>query len=124
MDAGLASTRVDNATPAGSLAFAQGSTGWTRELLLAFREVLTRAEMFSHHHIQREPLSVRERMSLVLSALTYEKFTDFTSLFTVEEGRMGVVVTFLAVLELIKESLVELVQNEPFAPIHVRSRTE
>ncbi|MHB8474264.1 MAG: segregation and condensation protein A [Gammaproteobacteria bacterium] len=92
-----------------------------RELLLAFREVLTRAEMFTHHHIQREALSVRERMSQVLATLTHERFTDFASLFTPEEGRMGVVVTFLAVLELIKESLIELVQAEAFGPIHVKT---
>jgi len=95
-----------------------------RELLLAFREVLTRAEMFTHHHIQREPLSVRERMSRVLSSLTPERFTDFASLFTVEEGRMGVVVTFLAVLELIKESLIELIQAEAFGPIHVKASAQ
>jgi segregation and condensation protein A len=95
-----------------------------RELLLAFREVLTRAEMFTHHHIQREPLSVRERMSRVLSSLVPERFTDFASLFTVEEGRMGVVVTFLAVLELIKESLIELIQAEAFGPIHVKAAAQ
>lgn len=95
-----------------------------RELLLAFREVLTRAEMFTHHHIQREPLSVRERMSRVLSSLTPDRFTDFAALFTIEEGRMGVVVTFLAVLELIKESLIELIQAEAFGPIHVKSATQ
>ncbi len=95
-----------------------------RELLLAFREVLTRAEMFTHHHIQREPLSVRERMSRVLSALTHERFTDFATLFTIEEGRMGVVVTFLAVLELIKESLIELIQAEAFGPIHVKAAAQ
>jgi segregation and condensation protein A len=95
-----------------------------RELLLAFREVLTRAEMFTHHHIQREPLSVRERMSRVLSSLAPDRFTDFASLFTVEEGRMGVVVTFLAVLELIKESLIELIQAEAFGPIHVKAAAQ
>ncbi len=92
-----------------------------KELLLAFREVMKRAEMFSHHHIQMEPLSVRERMSAVLSAVSRDQFTEFTSLFRVEEGRMGVVVTFLAILELIKESLLELIQAEPFAPIHVKA---
>jgi len=92
-----------------------------RELLLAFREVMKRAEMFSHHHIQMEPLSVRERMSMVLAAVNQERFTEFTSLFRIEEGRMGVVVTFLAILELMKESLLELIQAEPFAPIHVKA---
>lgn len=92
-----------------------------QELLLAFRDVLRRAEMFSHHHIQREPLSVRERMSIVLSSLKPGAFIPFTSLFKVEEGRMGVVVTFLAILELIKESLLDVVQSEPFAPIHIKA---
>ncbi|MEE8342627.1 MAG: segregation/condensation protein A, partial [Gammaproteobacteria bacterium] len=90
------------------------------DLLTAFREVMRRAEMFSHHHIQLEALSVRERMSLTLDVLRADKFCEFSTLFTVEEGRMGVVVTLLALLELIRESLVELVQSEPFAPIHVR----
>ncbi|OOZ40623.1 segregation/condensation protein A [Solemya pervernicosa gill symbiont] len=92
-----------------------------RELLLAFKDVLTRAEMFTSHHIQREALSVRERMSNVLSVLEADKFTDFTSLFDVKEGRLGVVVTFLSILELIKESLVEIIQSEPFAPIYLKA---
>lgn len=91
-----------------------------KEVLLALKDVMTRAEMFTHHHIQREALSVRERMSQVLGSLSSDRFTEFTSLFRVEEGRMGVVVTLLAVLELIKETLLELVQTEPFAPIHVK----
>lgn len=93
-----------------------------KEMLVAFKDVLNRAEMFTHHQVQREPLSVRQRMSEVLSRLNAATFTDFTSLFPAEEGRMGVVITFLALLELIKESLVELVQAEPFAPIHVKAR--
>jgi segregation and condensation protein A len=92
-----------------------------KELLLAFRDVLTRAELLAHHHIRREPLSVRQRMSEVLLRLDSESFTPFQALFDPEEGRMGVTVTFLALLELLKESLIELVQTEPFAPIHVRS---
>ena len=91
------------------------------EILLAFKEVLARAEMFSHHHIQREPLSVRERMAQVLTLVQADSYTDFTALFNMEEGRRGLVVTLLALLELIKESLIELVQNEPFGPIHVKS---
>lgn len=90
-----------------------------RDILAAFADVVRRAEMFSHHHVQREPLSVRERMSIVLSRVEAGKFTEFSSLFTPEEGRRGVVVTFLAVLELLKEHLIELVQAEPYAPIHV-----
>jgi len=92
-----------------------------QELLIAAKEAMTRAEMFSHHHVQMEPLSVRERMSAVLEAIGDHEFTPFTSLFRLEEGRMGVVVSLLAVLELIKESLIELVQSEPFAPIYIKA---
>jgi segregation and condensation protein A len=92
-----------------------------QELLLALKDVMHRAEMFTHHHVHMEPLSVRERMSNLLSAVTAEKFTAFPSLFKPEEGKLGVVVTFLAVLELIKESLIEIVQTEPYGPIYVRA---
>jgi len=92
-----------------------------RELLLAVQQVMKRAEMFSHHHIQREALSVRERMSNILGSINADKFTEFTTLFTVEEGRMGVVVSLLAILELIKGSMLEMVQSEPFAPIYVKA---
>jgi len=95
-----------------------------KELLLALGEVLKRADMFESHHIQRESLSTRERMSDVLEALREKNFVPFVALFTVEEGRLGVVVTFLALMELIKESLVEIVQTEGFGPIHVKARTE
>jgi segregation and condensation protein A len=92
-----------------------------QELLIAAKEAITRADMFSHHHVQMEPLSVRERMSRVLDSIGEIEFTAFTTLFTPEEGRMGVVVSLLAVLELIKESLIELVQSEPFAPIYIKA---
>ncbi|MGD8742955.1 MAG: ScpA family protein, partial [Granulosicoccaceae bacterium] len=88
-----------------------------QDVLLAFRDVVKRAEMFNNHHIQLEPLSVRERMSNVLGAVRTDKFTDFAALFTPEEGRQGVVVTLLAILELLKGALIEMVQNEPFGPI-------
>ncbi|GLZ85997.1 segregation and condensation protein A [Metapseudomonas resinovorans] len=94
------------------------------ELLLSMAEVLRRADMFESHQVTREALSTRERMSEVLERLKGGAFVPFVALFTMEEGRLGVVVTFMAVLELIKEQLVELVQNEPFAPIHVRARAE
>jgi segregation and condensation protein A len=90
-----------------------------KELLLAFKDVAMRAELFAHHHIQREPLSVRARMSDVLSTLVPGEFVPFTRLFRPEEGRMGVAVTFIAILELMREGLIEIVQNEPFAPIHL-----
>ncbi len=94
------------------------------ELLLSMAEVLRRADMFESHQISRETLSTRERMSAVLEALKGGAFVPFAALFLAEEGRLGVVVTFMAILELIKESLVELVQNEAFGPIHVRARVE
>jgi len=93
-----------------------------RELLLSFQEVLARADMFAHHHVQRETLSVRQRMSDVLSRIQGGEFVQFNSLFTPKEGRMGVVVTFLAILELIRETLLDIIQAEPFAPIHVKAR--
>ncbi len=91
------------------------------DLLKALRDVLQRAEMFSHHHVQREPLSVRERMSLILTTVRGDRYTDFGMLFTPEEGRMGVVVTFIALLELLREMLIELVQARPYGPIHVKA---
>jgi len=93
-----------------------------RELLLAFGEVARRAAMNVSHHVQMERLSTRERMVEILARLQTPQFVPFVSLFRVEEGRMGVVVTFLAIMELIKESLIEMVQSEPFGPIHVKSR--
>jgi len=92
-----------------------------QDLIAAFQEVMQRASMFAHHHVQMESLSVRERMSSVLSMVSTTHFTKFTDLFTVEEGRMGVVVSFLAILELVKESLLDLTQAEAFAPIHVKA---
>ena len=78
--------------------------------------------MYTHHNIEREALSVRERMTRVLSVLSADEFAEFSQLFDEKEGRIGVVVTFLAVLELVKEALAELVQAEPFAQIYVRAR--
>jgi segregation and condensation protein A len=92
-----------------------------KEILLALKDVLHRADMFSHHRIESETLSVRERMSLVLEAINSESFIEFSQLFKVEEGRLGVVVTFLAILELIKGALVDMVQAEAFGPIHIKA---
>lgn len=91
------------------------------ELLGAFQSVMKRAELYQHHHITREMLSVRERMTRVLSRVNAEGFVKFESLFIVSEGRMGVVVTFMAILELLKEALLVVVQSEPFGPIHVKA---
>jgi segregation and condensation protein A len=71
--------------------------------------------------MQREPLSVRQRMSEILSRVKASSFTSFVDLFDPEEGRMGVAVTFIAILELLKEAVVEVVQAEEFAPLHVRA---
>lgn len=95
-----------------------------QEILLAMGEVMRRADMFENHQVEEEALSVRERMSEVLSMLSPERFTPFVALYRVDEGRLGVVVTFMAIMELIKESLIELVQSEPFGPIHVKARIE
>lgn len=92
-----------------------------REILMALKEVMHRVDMFSHHQVQMEPLSVREKMSGILERINAENFTEFTRLFDPDEGRLGVVVTFLAVLELIKGSLIELIQAESFGPIHVKA---
>ena len=92
-----------------------------QEMLVALKDVMSRAEMFAHHHVQRERLSVRQRMSDVLSALRTQSFVEFAQLFRAEEGRMGVTVTFSAILELLREGLIEIVQAEQFAPIHVRA---
>ena len=94
-----------------------------RELVTALADVLKRSEMFESHQIEMEKLSTRERMSQVMENLRNNQFVPFVALFSLEEGRLGVVVTFLAVMELIKESLVEIVQSENFGPIHVKAKT-
>ncbi|MDX1553961.1 MAG: ScpA family protein [Marinobacter sp.] len=93
-----------------------------REILLALQGVLKRADLFTSHHVEKERLSTRERMSAILSVLRDDQFVTFESLFTPEEGRLGVVVSFLATLELVKEQLIEVVQAEVLGPIHVRAR--
>lgn len=95
-----------------------------RELMLAFADVLRRSERFEKHEIQAEQLSTRERMSAILSKLQAGHFMTFQALFTPQEGRLGAVVTFLAILELTKESLIDIVQHDLFAAIHVRLRQQ
>ena len=90
-------------------------------LLRVFAEVLARADMYTHHRIQREALSVRERMTMVLDKINADDFIDFKELFAVEEGRGGVIVALLAILELLKESLIEMVQNEINGPIYIKA---
>jgi segregation and condensation protein A len=93
------------------------------ELMNAFRDVVNRAEQFANHHVEREPLSVRERMVRVLELLSADDFTSFTDFFDPGEGRMGVVVSFIAILELLKESLIEIVQSKPYGPIYVKAKS-
>lgn len=92
-----------------------------QEMLIAFKEVVARSQMFAHHHIERERLSVGERMSDILAALGPEGFMPFVQLFRAEEGRMGITVTFVAILELMREGLIDIVQAEAYAPLHVRA---
>lgn len=104
--------RVDRDPPAVTL----------EELLGALRSVLQREDAFAHHRVLREPLSVRERMTRILDRVRADGYTEFSALFDLAEGKPGVVVTFLAILELVRESLIGFVQNESFAPIHVKAR--
>jgi len=91
------------------------------DMLDALRDVLGRAELFSHHQVQMEPLSVRERMTSIIDRLRKNPYMEFQYFFTPEEGRMGVVVTFLALMELTRERIVDIVQNEPMGQIYVKS---
>ena len=91
-----------------------------RELLLAFQDILKRVDMQKHHEIEREEISIRERMTHVLSRLGEDNFVEFQSLFTLKEGRLGVVVTLMAVLELLKLKVIDMVQAEAFAPIYLK----
>lgn len=92
-----------------------------RELLIVLVDVLKRADLFTKHAIGRETLSVRQRMSEVLGRINDGQFHAFNSLFQPEEGRLGVIVTFLSILELAKEQLMDIVQESELAPIYVRS---
>lgn len=92
-----------------------------RELLLALREVMARAEIFAKHQIQAEPLSVRERMSRVLDLVSKStRYVEFEACFDLSEGRAGAVVTLLALLELLREGFIDLVQQQLFGKIYVR----
>jgi segregation and condensation protein A len=91
------------------------------DLTDAFKQVMARAELYRHHRVRLEALSVRERMTEILARVSAADFLNFESLFEPREGRLGLVVTFMAVLELIKEALIVVVQQEPYAPIHVKA---
>ena len=93
-----------------------------RELMLALADVLHRANLHESHAVQMEALSVRERMTNLLAAVNASgRFVPFGALFTPEEGRQGVIVTFLALLELCRQGLVDVVQHRAWAPIYVRA---
>ena len=91
------------------------------ELLLALKSVMQRVALNERHQIQKESLSLRERMTDILSKISEENYTEFSQLFSYTEGRQGVVVTFIAILELLRQSMIELVQAAPYQPIHVRA---
>ena len=89
-------------------------------VLIAFQEIIRRTDQLSHYHIQKEPLSVRERMSKILEGLQHSEKKPFISLFSQEEGKGGAVVSLLAILELTREGLIELIQQKPLAELFVR----
>jgi segregation and condensation protein A len=93
-----------------------------KDLLWAFQDVLKRAEQLSHHQITKEPLSVRERMATILEKLNRSDSLSFAACFTRGEGKNGVVVSFLAILELSKEGVVDIFQSDPYAAINIRIR--
>ena len=95
-----------------------------QDLLDAFVGVMTRARLFADHKVEKQLLSIRERMLKILDLVDAEEFVPFSKFFTVEEGRMGVVVTFIAILELIRQSVLDIVQNEPYAPIYVKAKND
>ena len=92
------------------------------EILLAFQAVVERAKLFAHHHVTPEILSIRERMTMVLGQLSPREFSEFTRFFRAQEGSMGVAVTLIAVLELVRQSAIELTQTQPFAPVYIKAK--
>lgn len=92
-----------------------------RDIIMAFKDVLARADLKVSHEIERETLSVRDKMTSLLDVLKQKKFFTFESLFTQSEGKQGVVVTFLAVLELLKAQVLDIVQNETYGQIYIKS---
>lgn len=111
-EAALPLTSVENPRQVPPLAL--------EELVEAFQGVLARAALRAHHAIAEEPLSIKERMSQILHKMTLQSHVKFTELFKLDEGRMGIVVTFMALLELWRQSLIELSQATPFGEIEVR----
>ncbi len=94
------------------------------DIVLAFAEAMQRAEAFAHHQIEREQLSTRERMSQILQTLKHDSFMTLTDLFTPEEGKAGCVVSFLAILELTKEGLLECMQSDALGVVNIRLKAQ
>jgi segregation and condensation protein A len=94
-----------------------------QELLLAFQGAMQRAKAYEHHHIEREVLSTRERMASIMQSLNNTDYIVMHQLFTAQEGRSGAVVTFLAILELVKEGLIDCVQAQPYSNVHVKLKS-
>lgn len=92
-----------------------------RELLYALKEVFERAKLNASHFVAGEALSIRERMTEILQKIGENNFISFEKLFSVKEGRIGVVVTFIAILELLRQAMIEIVQAEAFGQIHVKA---
>ncbi len=93
------------------------------EILKAFQTVMRRASLYTNHQVAHEALSVRERMTVVLERVNADEFIEFTRLFDVKEGRVGVVVSLIAILELVRQKVLELVQAEDSGPIHIKATT-
>ena len=91
-----------------------------RDILIAFQDILKQVDMQKHHEIEREEISIRERMTHVLSKLEGDSFVEFQTLFSLKEGRLGIVVTLMAVLELLKLKVIDMVQAEAFSPIYLK----
>lgn len=91
-----------------------------QELLIAFRDVMSRASMYLHHLVKRETLSVRERMTQILATLQVTSFVSFVSMFKVEEGRLGVIVTLIAILELLRQNTIDIVQTDVYGSIYLK----
>lgn len=92
-----------------------------RDIIMAFKDVLARADLKISHEIEREPLSVRDKMTYLLDVIREKTFFTFESLFNINEGRQGVVVTFLAVLELLKSQVLDITQKENYGQIYIKS---
>jgi len=93
------------------------------DIFKAFETVMKRAKLYSRHQVVQETLSVRERMTTILDKLSNSSFVEFTSLFDVTEGRVGVVVSLIAILELVRQRVLSFVQADKFGPIHVKATT-